>query len=423
MPDVDEIPERRDEVSLGDLLLQLLHFYRQFGRLLIPLALLLGMLAAVVVHLRPSYTLTALLETPQMTLEQWRKLQPMLADRQLVAASLASLPALPAEQRARLQRAFVRRTYWDTRVIYRSAIERDDIRQQVNIDPKSVGALGLEVSIYARDEATASSQLDAIAHHVRQVVLWAGLRDALDNLRQQTLEQRPQLQIEQLQQQFAIEQNNRQADDMQQLLERYPELRRSEVNTVVSVGDGGGRYLSPLAQIVALQSTIAETRTTLRRVERELEQLDGKQRFLDRVDARVGTLHQGQALADWLQANRRAVFGNGTPSGSPQAQVASEIDLALSQQRWRAQQVRYRAVPTLSPQPIPSRRPLLVGLAVFVAVLLASSLGLAIYVLARRQGHRRVPWSAHTDPLFAWLPSGVRRRLLGPADVRPLGPE
>ncbi|USJ02406.1 hypothetical protein MUG10_10105 [Xanthomonas prunicola] len=422
MPGIDEIPERRDEVSLGDLLLEVLRFYQQFGRLLIPLALLLGMLAGVLVAMRPLYALTALLETPQMTLEQWRKLQPMLSDRQLVAASLASMTDLSSEQRERLQRAFVRRKYWDTYVTYRSAVERDDIRQQVNIDAKSVGALGLEVSLYARDDAAANQQLETIAQHVRQVVLWAGVRDYLDSLRQQALEQRPQLQINQIKQRFAIEQNERQAADMQQLLERYPELRRNAVNTVVSVGDGGGRYLSPLAQIVALQSTIAGTRATLRQVERELEQLDGKQRLLERVDQRAPALHLGLALADWVQSCRRAVFGPGNPSGSAQSQVASEIDLALSQQRWRAQQVRYRAIPALSPAPVPSRQPLLVTLAVFLGVLLVASLGLALYVTARRHGDRRASWSAHADPLFAWLPQRMRLLLLGPTDTRPLGP-
>ncbi|WP_258072135.1 hypothetical protein [Xanthomonas arboricola] len=421
MPGIDEIPERHDEVSLGDLLLEVLRFYQQFGRLLIPLALLFGAVAGVLVVMRPLYALTALLETPQMSLEQWRKLQPMLADRQLVASSLASMTDLPTEQRERLQRAFLRRNYWDTRVTYRSAVERDDIRKQVNIDPQSVGALGLEVSLYARDDAAANQQLDAIAQHVRQVVLWAGMRDYLDSLRQQTLQQRSQLQIAQIQQRFAIEQNERQSADMQRLLERYPELRRNEVNTVVSVGDGGGRYLSPLAQIVALQSTIAGTRTTLRQVERDLEQLDGKQRFLARVDQRAPALHLGTSLADWIQSCRRAVFGNGAPSGSALSQVASEIDLALSQQRWRAQLVRYRAIPALSPAPVPSRRPALVGLAVFLGVLLVSSLALAMYVIVRRHGDRHAPWSAHADPLFAWLPQRVRQLLLGSTDPRPLG--
>lgn len=419
MPGRDDVRDRGDDASLGDLVLELLRFYRQFGRLLIPVAVLLALAAAVLVALRPLYSVSALLDTPQMTLEQWRRLQPMLSDRQLVADSVAAA-ALPAELRQRVQRQFQQPRYWQTHVQYRSAVERDDIRQQVNIDPKTVGALGLEVTLIARDDASATRQLQAIAQHVRQAMLWGGLRDALDGMRQQTREKRPELQIAQIQQQFAIQQSTQQAADMQALLERYPELRRSEVNTVVSVGDGGGKYLSPLAQIVALQATITETRANLRQGQRELEQLDWKQRFLVCADRRAPTLYSGQALASWLQACRTAVFADSaeTETDSVRRQVAREIDLTLAQQLGRSQQVRYRALPALSATPVPARRPLLVAAVVFAGSLLAMSLGLGIYVAARRLRDPSAPWSAQRDPLFAWLPAAVRRRLL-PEDAPP----
>ncbi|MET0547895.1 MAG: hypothetical protein ABW002_01315 [Xanthomonas sp.] len=420
MPGRDDVRDRGDDASLGDLVLELLRFYRQFGRLLIPVAVLLALAAGVLVALRPLYSVSALLDTPQLTLEQWRRLQPMLSDRQLVADSVA-VAALPAELRDRVQRQFQQPRYWEAQVQYRSAIERDDIRQQVNIDPKTVGALGLEVTLRARDDASATQQLQAIALHVRQAMLWGGLRDALDGMRQQTLEKRPELQIAQIQQQFAIQQSTQQAADMQALLERYPELRRSEVNTVVSVGDGGGKYLSPLAQIVALQATITETRANLRQGQRELEQLDWKQRFLACADRRAATLHSGKALASWLQACRTAVFADGAETESARRQVAREIELTLAQHLGRSQQVRYRALPALSTVPVPARRPLLVAVAVFAGALLAMSLVLGIYVAARRL-HDPSAWSPQRDPLFAWLPAAMRRRLL-PDDASPRAPE
>ncbi|MFC6840806.1 hypothetical protein [Xanthomonas theicola] len=413
--------DRSDDASLGDLLLGVLRFYRQFGRLLIPLALSVAAMAGVLAWLRPAYSVTALLEVPQMPLEQWRQLQPMLSDRDLVADSLAGA-ALPAAQRERLQQQFLQPRYWETRISYRSTVEREDIRQQVNIDPKTVGALGLQVSLNARDDAAAAQQLQAIARHVRQVMLWRGLRDYLDALRQQTLEKRPQLQIAQIEQQFAIEQSTQQAAEMQKLLEQYPQLRRSEVNTVVSVGDGGGKYLSPLAQIVALQATITETRANLRQAQRELEQLDWRQRFLDRIDPQARALHSGSALADLLQARRRALFADAAAGSSAQRQVARELELNLAQQRWRVQQVRYKAVPALSASPVPSRRPLLVAAVAFAGALLALSLALALYVAMRRLGETGEQWSAQRDPLFAWLPAGLRSRLLRPVPAAP-GPQ
>lgn len=413
MPGIDERRARSDEASLGDLLQSVLRFYRQFGRLLIPLAVLFGLLAGVAVALRPLYNVTALLDTPQMPLEQWRKLQPMLSDRRLVNDSLATADTLPAAQRDKLRRLFLQPRYWETRVTYRSTVEREDIRQQVNIDPKTVGALGLEISVNARDDAAVSQQLEAIALHIRQVMLWGSLRDYLDGVRQQTVERRQQLQISRIEQQFAIEQGVRQVAEMRELLEQYPQLRRAEINTVVSVGDGGGKYLSPLAQIVALQATMTETRANLRQAQRELEQLEWKQRFLGRADPQAQTLRSGRALADWLELQRRAVFALDASGTSAQRQVSREIELNLSQLRWRAQLVRYKAIPALSATPVPSRRPLLVAALTCIGALLAMSSVLALYVAIRRL-NTDAPWSVHHDPAFAWLPIRLRNALLGP---------
>ncbi|MBF9265949.1 hypothetical protein I4I83_16920, partial [Acidovorax cattleyae] len=81
--------ERSGDVSLGDLLLELLRFYRDFGLLLVPVALVAALVAGGLALRYPLYGATALLETPQMSLDQWRRLLPMLSDRQLVAATLA----------------------------------------------------------------------------------------------------------------------------------------------------------------------------------------------------------------------------------------------------------------------------------------------------------------------------------------------
>ncbi len=407
---MNEVRERSGDVSLGDLLLELLRFYRDFGVLLFPLALVAALVAGGLALRYPLYGATALLETPQMSLDQWRRLQPMLSDRQLVAASLADA-SLPDGAVPRLQKLFQQPRYWSKRVGYRSTVGRDDIREQINIDPKKIGALGLEVSLNVRNEAAAAQRFAVIASHIRQVMLWGDLREYLDRLRQDVLEQRSRLQIEQSRRQFAIEQGQQQVEDMQRLLRQYPEVRRSEVNTVVSVGDGGGRYLSPLAQIVALESTMSDTRSQLRKGVRELEELEWKQRFLDRVDARVDGLSSGKALADWMAQCLAGLFPADTAENTAQRQAGSEIRMNLEQARSRAAQLRYKASPALPVSPLLSRRLPVVMAAVFAGTLLALSLALAACVALRRAGAAPGTWSARQDPLFAWLPERLRRRL------------
>ncbi len=408
---MNEVREQSSDVSLGDLVLEVLRFYRDFGLLLFPAALVLALLAGGLALQYPRYGTSALLETPQMSLDQWRKLQPMLADRQLVAASSAEF-GMPENARLRVQRQFQQPQYWSTRVRYRSTVGRDDIREQINIDPKKIGALGLEVAVNVRDEADALQQFGVIASHIRQVMLWSDLRDYLDGMRKEVMEQRTQLQIDQIRQQFAIEQSQNQVEDMRKLLQQYPELRRGEVNTVVSVGDGGGRYLSPLAQIVALESTMSEIRANQRKGVRELERLEWKWRFLDRVDARSGGLSSGEALAQWVEQCLTDLFPGDAGESAAQRQAGSEIRLSVEHLRYQARQLRYKASPALPVSPVPSRRPLFVAAAVFATTLLAFSLALACYVALRRAGAEPAGhWSARDDRLFAWLPQRLRRRL------------
>lgn len=416
MQKVNDLPSPGGDVSLGELILKFLRFYAEFGKLLVPVALLCSALTAGLVALYPIYRVSALLETSQMPLDQWRRLQSMLSDRTLVAASLANF-GLPSSQQLSMQRAFQQPGYWSSRIKYRSTVGRDDVREQINIDPKKVGVLGLEVSLSASGDEYAAQQLEMIVQHIRQVMLWADLSEYLDSLQRETMEKKMQLQIDQIKQQFSIEQSTRQVADMQKLLQQYPELRRSEVNTVVSVGDGGGKYLSPLAQIVALQSTIAETRTAQRHVERELEQIAWRQRFIDHASQHARTLHLGSALAEWLQQSHGEIFpaaSLNSDMNAAQRQVGREIQMVLAQLGYKAQQLRYKALPALSAAPIPSRRPLLVAVVVFASTLLMLSLGLVAYMTIRRMGAIDGMWSLERDPLVAWMPVTMRYRLLKP---------
>ena len=180
---------------------------------------------------------------------------------------------------------------------------------------------------------------------------------------------------------------------------------------MVSVGDGGGKYLSPLAQIVALQSTIAETRTAQRQLERELAQYHWLQRFIDLAGERALTLHSGSALADWLELQQRTLFPADTDMDAVQRQVGREIQIQLAQMRYKAEQLRYRAQPALSVAPVASRRPWLVAGAAFAGSLLALAEALARYAAVRRMGAAGTAWSPQRDPLFAWMPERLRRRL------------
>ena len=101
-PSSDSRPVIRDEISLADVALGALRFQRDFARLILPLAILVSIAAAALVAFRPQFEARAVLDTPKLSLDEWRRLVPILHDPPLVAGTLASIE-LDSAERERLR--------------------------------------------------------------------------------------------------------------------------------------------------------------------------------------------------------------------------------------------------------------------------------------------------------------------------------
>lgn len=390
---------RTDEVSVAELLLRMLRFYARFARLLLIPSLLLAVLAAVLVASRPLYQVTALIEVPGLKLEDWRQAQSFLWDPAWVAAGFGQYPGAEADGE-RLRLRALQRSFWETSIQYRSALRRDDMREVPVADVQNTRGLGLELSLRARDEAQADAMLRAIVEHTRQALLAGALIERIRNSQASILE-RPKLRIERLQAAFEIEQSRVRIEDMRQLLERYPELRQQDSRALVSVQDGGGKYLGPLDQLIALEATISETRAKERAASHALEKLDWMARQLDGVDAFLRQATSGEAIAHYLQQRQAMLFPSGTALPAAAQEAEEQIRLELDEVLARHEATGVKARSAISSTPVPQRNPLWVGLGVFVLSLLLLSACTAAELGLR--GPRA----------FGWLPARARRWLTG----------
>lgn len=355
-----------DEISLREAVLKMLAFYRGFARALFPAAFFSALAAAAWVSFRPVYAVTAILDTPQLSLNEWRTFSPLLTDKALVQASLSAVAGLKDRERQTLEKSFLTPAFWESRIQYKTALRRDDVKESPNAEPKKTDTLGLEISITASDESAAAQRFEAMANHIRQAMIRHRLTAYLREQRQTVAQKRDETAIELIRQQFAVDQSNQRIADMQKLLEAYPELRRMDGATVVSVESGGGKYLSPLAQIVALKATISEANAGMRAVRRQQEEMALRGRFL----AGIGTPPPlaGSDLAAWLDDRKKRLFAS-TDLQSPIAQeVSHDLDLHLQGPVLYADLWRFKTLPADFRTPILLRRPLPVGIAAFLAV-------------------------------------------------------
>ncbi|WAC46011.1 hypothetical protein OU997_07590 [Pseudomonas sp. SL4(2022)] len=349
---------------------------------------------------RPLYTVTALLEVPEITLEELRQVQPFLWDQRWVARSFSNPDAAAGDSTGHLHQRALKPEYWRGALHYRAALNRDDVRDIPAEQFQKSGGLGLEFTLRVSSEEQASTTLDALTKHVRGAFLANSLID-LTRKSQAELTERPQLNLDILKADFEIEQNHRRIADMQAVLERYPQLRSLETVTLFSVSDGGGKYLSPLPQIVALETTVSELQAKARLSRHELDRLDAIAQLMADMDWAIRHASAGSDLLDQLSKNREQLLSVQTPPSAAVREALERVDLKLNHIVSRHQAIGLKTRSAVSASPVAARNPLIVGLASFAVTLIGLSVLLAIHVLLRKD-----------RPVLPWLPHRLRRWLI-----------
>lgn len=390
----------QDEISLAELAMRALQFYQHFGRLLLLIAFLAALAVASWVAIRPLYSVTALLEVPNVTLEEWRQAQQFLWDKRWVDHAFGGDQLEGNLQSMQLRNRALSPEFWTNTVRYRFSLNRADIRDIPATQFQSSGGLGLELNLQVRDEEQAELTIGALTQQVREALLANRLID-LVRVSQATLDRRPQLKLDVLRANFDIEQSRQRITDMRQLLERYPDMQHLETSTLFSVSDGGGKYLSPLPQIVALESTVSELQAKVRTAQRELEKLAWTDRLLAGMDEVIRQASSGQSILNKLKDNREQVFAPSAQLNAAAREAAEDINVKLAQAESRQKAIGIKTRSAISATPVAHRNPLTVGLAAFLLVFVTLSIILALRVSLRKE-----------RGVLLWLPGSIRSWLI-----------
>jgi hypothetical protein len=178
--------------------------------------------------------------------------------------------------------------FWARAVIPVLPFSRRDLKDFGDLkDASATTILGLELTVDARDEATAREMVEILAAYyisavVRERVRAWILAGKLDAQSQEKIVRADILRAE-----LDIDNYTRRANDMKAILTRYPDAARMDSRQLLSISqsDSGERYLSPLAQLVGAESAISQRREMIRRSQRELKQKTVLAQFYDSAEA------------------------------------------------------------------------------------------------------------------------------------------
>ena len=91
-------------------------------------------------------------------------------------------------------------------------------------------------------------------------------------------------------------------------LKNYPESAKIENRQLVSIQEGGSRFLAPVTQLVGIESTLADFRRDLAELERDREKLTARAEYFSRCYSELAKIGEHGVIILAAQINKRRSF-------------------------------------------------------------------------------------------------------------------
>lgn len=149
---------------------------------------------------------------------------------------------------------------------------RGDLRELgESAKPQENAVLGLRISHAARDRELARRVVETAGDFVGDTVFRNALRDVMLFRMRESEAERLLAENVLINARFASKQLETKGEALERLRSSFPELARMQPQQVVSVAEGGARYLAPSVQVVGVESEIAENREKIGKSERTMK--------------------------------------------------------------------------------------------------------------------------------------------------------
>ncbi|VVD84110.1 hypothetical protein PPN31114_01297 [Pandoraea pneumonica] len=257
-------------------------------------------------------------------------------------------------------------------------------------DNENLTSVGLDLTIPSRLSGTeAAARLRLLAGFLTDTMLRQTLTNDVRRANMQALEDKQTLDN------LLIQNGVKQADLTERLARtkdiaaRYPDAAKLEQHQLLSTnGAESARFLSPMSQMIGIESEIASTRADAERLKRRIAQNDIALRFYDAFNETAKpTLTGSQLLQAYLNA-LKAFFGDAEIADDMTREVRNKLMLPV--QRINAQNIdapRFSSGPTTPANPSGPPSIVLMALSVLAGLLFATALTLLVDVARQRKTH------------------------------------
>lgn len=331
-----------DEVDLR----QLVRAVWRYRWVVVALGILGGLAGLGVSQLSTRYVAEGLFLTPSLTLDSYKRYESALGNEQRLLAFIRAngLGGTQTEQQL-LRLANVP-----------GALEKA-VRPAFSLTASDAKAFGIETAEASgkllgvtlrleRAELTAEAPILQLAEYVRHTMIEVDLADAILNQCLSFRGKEQELRSQQIQSDFSVLQLRQRAKHLRELIATIPGAASVDNRQVISLEGGGERYLSPTAQLVAIELGIGDAELEAVRRERDRQAVAIKKEYYCKGRELQKQAATGMAFLDQLAELHDKVLSNVDSEQDVVEQTA--IGLSLEREAWASQYIerpRYVAAP------------------------------------------------------------------------------
>ena len=262
------------------------------------------------------------------------------------------------------------------------AFAKEDVREFAHLpQDESNAVLGLNLAYEADSPENAFAYVSFFGKYIRDCLLYVTLYNYIMDGYSSTVAGMNKIENEIIDIEFELLQNTNKMKDIRDILSNYPESAKMESRQVVSVQEGGSRFLAPVTQLVGIESSLADLRRDLAELQRAKEKLAVRAEYFSRsYNEMVENVKQGESLFLLLKKIRDEVFTGKDLNKDEVKEVFNNLSIDLQIFDFTFfQNSRFISGPTIPTVPIKPRKSLIVVVSslgsFFMLVILSLILG------------------------------------------------
>ncbi|WP_275761080.1 hypothetical protein [Ralstonia pseudosolanacearum] len=245
------------------------------------------------------------------------------------------------------------------------SLSKDDLRYITDTKStlETVGILGFSISFKDQLPQNAQARVQLMGDFIKDAMLNEDLRETIYTKLGETKGKKQLIDNQIIQRRLALVQATSRLEAARIIAGKYPEASKMEARQLLSTGNDRDsvRYLSPTAQLVGIETEIADLNSQLTLLERDAAQNALRNEFYERIEQRSRQLQSGNALLDEFVKIGQAVFKDKDLQDDRVREVYNQIMLVVEQMRTKhIAESRFVSGPTL-PQERSGLSPLLLA--------------------------------------------------------------